>query len=187
MTTLAPRDLVSLQLTTKKERRKYKSGKMIKHPPAILARNNHILLSLSQHIPDTGAQTPRNALPIPVRVAFLNKKGKIVPTKLAKNSLAQDEHVIMLKTSQQEQSIYAPKVQSLTPSILRNFSAPVVVDDDLSTDERHHIMRYDTDLFNRWDSAQTLVTEEILTISPTLGLTEATCELYFLNFFKIFP
>ena len=45
-TTLAPRDLVSLQLTTKKERRKYKSGKMIKHPPAILARNNHILLSL---------------------------------------------------------------------------------------------------------------------------------------------
>ncbi|MGB2289357.1 MAG: aminopeptidase N C-terminal domain-containing protein, partial [Candidatus Puniceispirillaceae bacterium] len=58
---------------------------------------------------------------------------------------------------------YAADASGLTPSILRNFSAPVTIDDDLSRDERRHIMRYDTDLFNRWDSAQTLISDEILT------------------------
>ena len=38
----------------------------------------------------------------------------------------------------------------------------MTVNDDLSSDERRHIMRYDTDLFNRWDSAQTLISDEIL-------------------------
>ena len=124
-----------------------------------------LLLSLSQQIPDTAAQTPRNALPISLRLAFLDQQGKIVPTKLAADAPAQDEHVILLTEEHLEQSIYAPQVANLTPSILRNFSAPVVVDDDLSPDERRHIMRYDSDLFNRWDSAQTLVSDEILAIS----------------------
>jgi aminopeptidase N len=126
---------------------------------------SHLLLSLSQQIPDTAAQTPRNALPILLRLAFLDQQGKIVPTKLAADAPAQDEHVILLTEEHLEQSIYTPQAANLTPSILRNFSAPVVVDDDLSPDERRHIMRYDTDLFNRWDSAQTLVSDEILAIA----------------------
>ena len=126
---------------------------------------SHLLLSLSQQIPDTAAQTPRNALPISLRLAFLDQQGKIVPTKLAADAAAQDEHVILLTEEHLEQRIYAPQAANLTPSILRNFSAPVVVDDDLSPDERRHIMRYDTDLFNRWDSAQTLVSDEILAIA----------------------
>jgi len=126
---------------------------------------SHLLLSLSQQIPDTAAQTPRNALPISLRLAFLDQQGKIVPTRLAADAAAQDEHVILLTEEHLEQRIYAPQAANLTPSILRNFSAPVVVDDDLSPDERRHIMRYDTDLFNRWDSAQTLVSDEILAIA----------------------
>ena len=126
---------------------------------------SHLLLSLSQQIPVTAAQTPRNALPISLRLAFLDQQGKIVPTKLAADAPAQDEHVILLTEENLEQSIYTPQAANLTPSILRNFSAPVVVDDDLSPDERRHIMRYDTDLFNRWDSAQTLVSDEILAIA----------------------
>ncbi|MDB4852413.1 aminopeptidase N [Alphaproteobacteria bacterium] len=125
----------------------------------------HLMLSLSQQSPDTAAQTPRHALPISIRLAFLDQQGKIVSTKLAANAPAQDEHVILLTDEHLEQTIFAPQAAHLTPSILRNFSAPVVVDDDLSLDERRHIMRYDTDLFNRWDSAQTLVSDEILAIA----------------------
>ena len=126
---------------------------------------SHLMLSLSQQSPDTAAQTPRHALPISLRLAFLDQQGKIVPTKLAADAPAQDEHVILLTDEHLEQTIFAPQAAHLTPSILRNFSAPVVVDDDLSPDERRHIMRYDTDLFNRWDSAQTLVSDEILAIA----------------------
>ena len=41
----------------------------------------------------------------------------------------------------------------------------MIIDDDLSRDERHHIMRHDTDLFNRWDNAQTLISDEILAVA----------------------
>ena len=126
---------------------------------------NEMVLALAQHTSDTAAKTPRNALPIPIRIAFLDKTGAIVPTKLAEGSTAKHEHMILLSQDQQDQLIYAANASDLTPSILRNFSAPVTVDDDLNCDERHHIMRYDTDLFNRWDNAQTLISDEILAVA----------------------
>ena len=104
-------------------------------------------------------------MPIPIRIAFLDATGAIVPTKLAEDAPAEHEHVILLAKDQQDQPIYAANASGLTPSILRNFSAPVTIDDDLSRDERHHIMRYDTDLFNRWDNAQTLISDEILAVA----------------------
>jgi aminopeptidase N len=118
---------------------------------------------LAQHTSQTAAQTPRQALPIPVRLAFLDASGALVPTRLTEDGPAEEEHVILLTKDQQDQPIYAADASGLTPSILRNFSAPVTIDDDLGRDERRHIMRYDTDLFNRWDSAQTLISDEILT------------------------
>ena len=124
---------------------------------------DQMVLALAQHTPQTAAQTPRQALPIPVRLAFLDASGALVPTRLTEDGPAEEEHVILLTKDQQDQPIYAADASGLTPSILRNFSAPVTIDDDLSRDERRHIMRYDTDLFNRWDSAQTLISDEILT------------------------
>ena len=124
---------------------------------------DQMVLALAQHTPQTAAQTPRQALPIPVRLAFLDASGALVPTRLTDDGPAEEEHVILLTKDQQDQPIYAADASGLTPSILRNFSAPVTIDDDLSRDERRHIMRYDTDLFNRWDSAQTLISDEILT------------------------
>ena len=124
-----------------------------------------MVLTLTQHTPETAAQTPRHALPIPIRIAFLDETGAIVPTKLAENAPAEHEHMVLLTKDQQDQPIYAVNASDLTPSILRNFSAPVTIDDDLSHDERHHIIRYDTDLFNRWDNAQTLISEEILAVA----------------------
>ena len=48
------------------------------------------------------------------------------------------------------------------PSLLRNFSAPVILKDDLSSLERLHLMAHDADMFNRWDAAQTLLADQIL-------------------------
>ena len=139
-------------------------------PQIIMRRNarsdpDEMVLELAQHIPETAAKTPRCALPIPIRIAFLDETGAIVPTKLALDGPAEHEHVILLAEDRQDQSIYAANASRLTPSILRNFSAPVTIDDDLSRDERCHIMRYDTDLFNRWDNAQTLISDEILAVA----------------------
>jgi aminopeptidase N len=48
------------------------------------------------------------------------------------------------------------------PSLLRDFSAPVRLDMDLSEDDVLALFRYDTDPFNRWQAAQTLATRTLL-------------------------
>ena len=49
-----------------------------------------------------------------------------------------------------------------TPSILRGFSAPVVLEHDLSRPARAHLMAHDTDPFNRWEAGRTLARQSLL-------------------------
>ncbi|APE43080.1 aminopeptidase N [Sulfitobacter alexandrii] len=48
------------------------------------------------------------------------------------------------------------------PSILRGFSAPVMLEHDLSDADRTHLLAHDTDPFNRWESARTLARGSLL-------------------------
>ena len=45
---------------------------------------------------------------------------------------------------------------NLVPSLLREFSAPVILETDLNIDEYIHILKFDNDSFNRWDAIQNL-------------------------------
>jgi len=47
-------------------------------------------------------------------------------------------------------------------SILRNFSAPVIIEMEQSSQELAFLMEFDTDSFNRWDAGQRLMTRIIL-------------------------
>ncbi len=47
-------------------------------------------------------------------------------------------------------------------SILRGFSAPVVLEHDLTDDQRAHLMAHDTDPFNRWEAGRTLARQSLL-------------------------
>ena len=46
--------------------------------------------------------------------------------------------------------------------LLQEFSAPVILQDDLTPSERLKLLAHDTDMFNRWDAAQTLFADQIL-------------------------
>ena len=48
------------------------------------------------------------------------------------------------------------------PSLLRNFSAPVIVKYDYSEAELTHLMAHDVNAFNRWEAGQRLALELIL-------------------------
>jgi aminopeptidase N len=49
-----------------------------------------------------------------------------------------------------------------TPSVLRGFSAPVTVEQELSEDQRLHLMAHDSDPFNRWQAGQDLALHQLL-------------------------
>jgi len=93
-------------------------------------------------------------LPIPIKIAFLNKKGSLVKFSL-NNSNLRYEHVYLLSKSKDKVSVIC-REKDITPSILRDFSAPVLLKTDLKINEYIHILKCDNDSFNKWDAAQNL-------------------------------
>ncbi|MDC3314456.1 aminopeptidase N [Alphaproteobacteria bacterium] len=136
-----------------------------------------ITLDFVQHVPETAAKTPRDPVPIPISLGFLDAAGQPVATSLTPNGPSADEHVILMKNAEHRQAFYAGSAMAsnavLTPSLLRNFSAPVVLDDDLSANERLHVMAHDSDRFNRWDAAQTLAADAIIAEATGGGRLDA--------------
>lgn len=63
----------------------------------------------------------------------------------------QPKQINQTKQNNLYQSIKAP-----VPSLLRNFSAPVIVEYDYSDEELCFIVQNDTDAYNRWDAMQNL-------------------------------
>ena len=124
-------------------------------------------LSLTQEIPETAASTPRDPLPVPVRLGFVGADGAAARFRREDENEARDEHVILLDTALAKVRFVAEGAACgpVTPSVLRGFSAPVQLLDDLTADERLHLMAHDSDLFNRWDSAQILGADAVLSIA----------------------
>ena len=129
-------------------------------------------LRLAQTTPETAAETPRDPLPVPVRLGFIGDDGRPVKLRRDGENEARDEHVLLFEGAEAafrfsgdagDAGAAAPG--TITPSVLRGFSAPVRLVDDLSDDERLHLMAHDSDLFNRWDSAQKLATGAILSLA----------------------
>jgi aminopeptidase N len=61
-----------------------------------------------------------------------------------------------------EESFRFPATEKPVPSLLRGFSAPVVLNYPYAEDELLHLMAHDDDPFNRWEAAQRLAVEIVL-------------------------
>ncbi|MBS1303788.1 aminopeptidase N [Loktanella sp. SALINAS62] len=108
-------------------------------------------LTLTQHTPATPGQPDKQPLHIPVAVGLLAPDGsQIVPTQ-------------MLELTQASQTFtFDGLAEKPVPSILRDFSAPVILDRDQTTAERAFLLTYDTDPFNRWEAGRTLALDALL-------------------------
>jgi aminopeptidase N len=128
-------------------------------------------IAFEQTVPETMAKTPRLPLPIPVRMGFVAPNGVPVLFRLSPGGQLADEHVVLVTGKTHIQPIYPETVGKIVPSLLRNFSAPVYLQDDLTPSERMHLLAHDADMFNRWDAAQTLLAEQILAIATDTNRT----------------
>ena len=118
-----------------------------------------------QEIPETMAKTPRLPLPIPVRIGLVGYDGLPVSFRLSLDGPLKNEHVVLVTDKTHLQPIYPQAQCKVVPSLLRNFSAPVSLKDDLTPFERLHLLAHDVDMFNKWDAAQILLTEQVLLIA----------------------
>ncbi len=77
-----------------------------------------------------------------------------------------------------EETITFEQVQSLpTPSLFRNFSAPVRVNYSYSNDDYARLMEHDGDGFNRWNASQALAVSVMNQIQAGEGVASASADL----------
>ena len=114
-----------------------------------LNQNNKIILNLSQTINDK-----KSNLPIPIAISLIDKKGYLVEFSI-NNFEPKYENIFLLSKSNDSLEI-SGHIDIVIPSLLRGFSAPVNIKTDLTISENLHILRYDTDPFNKWESIQNL-------------------------------
>ena len=111
-------------------------------------------LTVGQEQKPTPGQDKKKPLHIPFKIGFLNGKGRDVPLKLEDGTQLKDGVLHLRKRS--ESFTFAGIAERPVPSLLREFSAPVKLDANLSQGDLEFLIAHDSDQFNRWQSAQML-------------------------------
>jgi aminopeptidase N len=111
-------------------------------------------LTFTQKNPATPGQPTKQPKVIPIKVGLLNPNGdEVVPT-------------IMLEMTRAKQSFrFDGLAAKPVPSILRGFSAPVVLDRKAPPEERAFLLAHDTDAFNKWEAGRALAKEVMAEIA----------------------
>jgi aminopeptidase N len=108
-------------------------------------KNGTYSLHIKQENPETPGQAVKNPKHIPVAIGLLNPDGReVLPT-------------VVLELTQAAQSFQFEGLSTRPiPSLLRGFSAPVILDRTTSAAERALLLAHDTDPFNRWEAGRAL-------------------------------
>lgn len=112
-------------------------------------------LNFTQTIPNTPGQTNKKAMHIPIEVGLLGGSGQ--------DLLEGGTQVLDLKLKEQH-FIFENINEKPVPSLLRGFSAPIKLKTDLSREELIFLIGHDRDSFNRWEAAQEISTDIIMSL-----------------------
>ncbi len=114
------------------------------------------ILTLTQYTPPTPGQPEKLPLHIPVKLALLDRDGNEIPLRLAGEAAAPGTIRVLDFTEAQQQFGFEDIHAEPIPSLLRGFSAPVILEHDYSDAELAFLMGNESDSFNRWEAGQQL-------------------------------
>lgn len=110
-----------------------------------------LTLNFKQHTPPSAATPDPQPHVLPIAVGLIDQDGDEV------------EPTVVLEMTQAEQSFVFDNLGTRPiTSVLRGFSAPVVLTQDLSDADRAHLLAYDTDPFNRWEQGRILARKSLI-------------------------
>ena len=121
-------------------------------------------ITLAQSCPPTPGQAKKQPFHIPVAIGLLDGKGKDMPLSL-KGHGGQPTTLVLELTASQQTFHFTDVAELPVPSLLRNFSAPVVLEYDYSDADLAFLMAHDSDAFNRWEAGQRLATRRLLALT----------------------
>ena len=116
-------------------------------------------LSFTQSCPPTPGQPVKEPFVIPVSLGLLGTNGAEMALQLAgeadTGALPRGTRLLVL-TQQTESFTFVNIDSEPVPSILRGFSAPVILEFDYSDAQLLTLLAHDLDPFNRWEAGQRL-------------------------------
>ena len=120
-------------------------------------------LDLSQTTAPTPGQPVKKPLLMPIRLGLIGADGQEIPLEQDNPANPREEKYGIFELGAASRRIVFKNVaQKPTPSLLRRFSAPVVLDVDLDESDLLLLIAHDTDPFNRWQAAQTFATRLLI-------------------------
>ncbi len=129
-------------------------------------------LDFTQSCPATPGQADKLPMHIPVAVGLLDAHGVDLPLQLARADARDEVEVhtvpttrVLELTEATQRFTFTGLAQRPVPSLLRNFSAPVVLDYDYTDGELAFLLAHDSDPFNRWEAGQRLATRRLLALA----------------------
>ena len=141
-------------------------------------------LTLSQSCKPSAGQKNKLPFHIPVAVGLLDARGQDMLLHLegAADSSTVPTTCVLELTKEKQTFTFNNVSSKPTPSLLRNFSAPVVLEYNYTDSELAHLMAHDSDAFNRWEAGQRLAMQRLLKlIKQVQDGEELTLDELFIN------
>ena len=111
-------------------------------------------LNFRQVIPDTPGQTDKKPMLIPIAVGLLNPNGdEVLKT------------TVLEMTAAEQSFRFSDLGARPKASVLRGFSAPVILERDLDDTDRAFFLAHDTDPFNKWEAGNTLARDLLVAMA----------------------
>ncbi len=120
------------------------------------AAERRYTLTLSQSCPATPGQSEKQPFVIPVALGLIDAQGQDLALRLQGESQTSRGTRLLVLTQASESFVFEDIDAEPVPSLLRGFSAPVIVDNGLTDDQLLHLLAHDSDAFNRWEAGQQL-------------------------------
>ncbi len=132
-------------------------------------------LTLSQTCSPTLGQPVKEPFVIPVGLGLLGAEGQDLPLQLEGEFTAAAGTRTVVLTNESETFTFVNIDSEPVPSILRGFTAPVVLDFDYQDSQLLHLLAHDSDPFNRWEAGQRLaVSSAVSAIKSIAACADST-------------
>ena len=126
------------------------------------AQRQRLALTVKQLCPATPGQPDKQPLHIPFAVGLVGPDGEDIPLQLEGEGRSGDGTRVLSLKSSQERFVFVNVPRKPVPSLLRGFSAPVILKYPYTSEELTHLLAHDTDAFNRWEAGQRLAVNILL-------------------------
>ncbi|HSD36984.1 MAG TPA: aminopeptidase N [Rhodocyclaceae bacterium] len=109
-----------------------------------------------------GNGVARGPYHMPLVLGLLDAKGNEMPLRLAGEEDVHRTQITLQLREDKQRFVFGDVDEEPVPSLLRGFSAPVVLDYPYADAALTHLMAFDSDAVNRWEAAQRLATGILL-------------------------